>query len=66
MHKHPTNLTTIYAKTTDSAGPWYSALKNWSEVRRLRKEERMRSEILSQLPPSILYDIGESDCRPRH
>jgi hypothetical protein len=29
------------------------------------KEERKRDEIVSRLTPWILYDIGESDCRPR-
>jgi len=66
MHKHLTNLTTFHAKTSSPVGSWYSALKSWSEAHRFRKEERKRDEIISQLTPRILYDIGESDCRPRY
>jgi hypothetical protein len=65
MHKHPTYLTTFHADTAGPAKSWYSALKDWREVRRLRKDERKHRVILSQLTPSILYDIGESDCRLR-
>ena len=53
MHKHLTNLTAFDAKTSNTVGSWDSALKCWDE-------------IVSQLPPQILYDIGEIDCRPRH
>jgi hypothetical protein len=53
MHKHLTNLTAFEAKTSNPVGSWDSALKSWDE-------------IVSQLTPQILYDIGEIDCRPRH
>ena len=61
MHRHPTHLSLHH--TTGPEKSWYSALKDWREARKLRKEERQRSDVLSQLPPSVLYDIGESDCR---
>lgn len=64
MHKHLTNLTTSQVKTSGPIESWHSALKNWNEARKLRKQERERAEIISHLTPHILYDIGESDCRP--
>ena len=66
MNKHLTNLTAFHAKTSSPVGSWYSALKSWSEAHRSRREARKRDEILSQLTPQILYDIGKIDCRPRH
>ena len=53
MHKRLTNLTTSQDKTSSPVESWYSALKTWDE-------------IVSQLTPRILYDIGEIDCMPRH
>ena len=53
MHKHLTNLTTFHARTSSPVGSWYSGLKSWDE-------------IVAQLTPQILYDIGEIDCMPRH
>jgi hypothetical protein len=64
MHKHMANLTTFHPKTDGPGSSWYSALKTWREARRLHKAERERAEIVSQLTPQILYDIGEIDCRP--
>jgi hypothetical protein len=64
MHKHLTNLTAFQAKTSSPVESWYSAFKRWREARRFRREERIRDEVLSQLTPATLYDIGESDCRP--
>jgi hypothetical protein len=65
MHKQLVNPTTIQGKTSSGLGSWYSAFKGWSEARELRKQERQREELLSELPPYILYTTGESDCRPR-
>jgi hypothetical protein len=64
MHKHPTHLIAFDAKTTGPTRSWYSVFKDWGEAARLRREERKRSEVASQLTPSVLYDIGESDCKP--
>jgi hypothetical protein len=64
MRKHLMNLTIFQARTKGPIGSLQSALKRWSEARELRKEERMRDEIASQLTPQIRYDIGVSDCRP--
>ena len=52
MQKHLTNLTAFHAKTSNPVGSWDSALKSWDE-------------IVSQLTPQILHDIGETDFRLR-
>jgi hypothetical protein len=65
MHKRLANPTTFQAKTSGRLGSWYSALKDWSEVRALRKQKRQHEELVSELPPYILYTVGESGCRPR-
>jgi hypothetical protein len=64
MHKHMANLTTFHPKTNSPSRSWYSALRTWREARQLHKAERKRAEIVSELTPQILYDIGEIDCRP--
>jgi hypothetical protein len=64
MHKHLTNLTAFQAKTSSPVGSWDSAFKRWREARRFRREKRKLDEVVSQLTPQILYDIGVSDCRP--
>jgi len=64
MNKHLANLTIFQPKTDSTIGYWRSALNRWREARQLRKAESARAEIVSQLTPQILYDIGETDCRP--
>ena len=64
MHKHLANLTIFHPKTDSPSSSWYSAFRTWREARQLHKAERKRAEILSELTPQILYDIGEIDCRP--
>jgi hypothetical protein len=65
MHKHLANLTPGEAPTSGGQGSWYSAWKRWNEARALRKQERQHEELVSELPTHILYNIGESACRPR-
>jgi hypothetical protein len=62
MHKHLTNLTTSQTKTNGPIRSWYSVLKNWSEARKLRKQESERAEFVSHLTQHIRYDLGETDC----
>ena len=65
VHKHLTNLTIFQPKTDGPVGSWHLALNHWKVARRLRKTESARAEIVSQLTPQILDDIGETDCRQR-
>jgi hypothetical protein len=65
MHKHLANLTIFQPKTDVPVGSWHLALNHWKEARQLRKTESARAEIVSQLTPQILDDIGETDCRRR-
>jgi hypothetical protein len=64
MQKHLANLTVFQSKTDHPIKAWYLTLRSWREAQRLRKVERKRAEIISELSPQILYDIGEIDCRP--
>jgi uncharacterized protein YjiS (DUF1127 family) len=43
---------------------WCTVLRNWSELRKVRKESRRRAELASHLDAHILKDIGIGDCRP--
>ena len=65
MQKHLANLTILQPKTDGPVGSWHLALNHWKEARQLRKTESARAEIVSQLTPQILDDIGETDCRRR-
>ena len=65
MQKHLANLTILQPKTEGAAGSWHSALNHWKEARQLRKIESARADVVSQLTPLILDDIGETDCRRR-
>jgi hypothetical protein len=62
MHKHLTNLTTSQTKKNGPLRSWHSVLKNWSEARKLRKQESERAEFVSHLTQYIRYDLGETDC----
>lgn len=66
MQKHLANLIAFESKTTPPGKSWSSALQRWRDAYQRRKAERKREEILSELSPAILYDIGENDCRPPH
>jgi hypothetical protein len=63
MHKHLANPTIVQGKSRD-LGSWYSALNDWREARAIRKRARQGEELVSELPPYVLYNIGESACRP--
>ena len=65
MQKHLANLTMLQPKTDGPVGSWHLALTHWKGARQLRKIESARAEIVSQLTPRILDDIGETDCRRR-
>jgi hypothetical protein len=64
MHRHPTACPTLPLGVSDAIAERFSQLQRWNEARKLRKLRRRRAQILSQLTARILYDIGESDCRP--
>jgi hypothetical protein len=65
MQKHLANLTILQPQTDGPVGSWHLALNHWKEARQLRKIESARAEIVSQLTPRIIDDIGQTDCRRR-
>jgi hypothetical protein len=65
MQKHLANLTILQSKADSSVASWHLALNHWKEARQLRKIESARTDMVSQLSPRIVDDIGETDCRRR-
>jgi hypothetical protein len=65
MQKHLANLTILQPNTDGPLESWHLALNRWKKARQLRKFESARADMVSQLTPRTLEDIGETDCRRR-
>jgi hypothetical protein len=64
MDKHPAAFSILPLTICNAIAGWFSQKHGRTGSRQLRKAIRAREEIVSELNAQILYDIGESDCRP--
>jgi hypothetical protein len=64
MSKRPTAFSILPLTISDAIAGRLLRLHGWIKAGKLRRVNNERAQILSEFNARILYDIGESDCRP--